>query len=100
MTRNEQIIQQEETERQEWEAKTVAFTLHDGQAFTIADARKLFDAVADVTNWKAPCAAFVPAPAVEAVCKAIEFYHGARAVVAGVQPITGKVLVESPGYSC
>jgi len=96
----EQILQQEETERQEWEAQTEAFRLHDGQSLTVADARKLFDAVADPQNWKAPCAAFVPAPAAEAVCKAIEFYHGARATVAGIQPLTGKVLVESTGYAC
>ncbi len=99
MTR-EEMQEQERTETAEFEAKTVAFQLHDGQTLTIAEARKLFDAVADPQDWRNPCAAFVPAPAVEAVCKAIEFYHGAKATLGGIQQITGKVLVQSAGYAC
>ena len=96
----EELIAQEEKDRKKFEAEKTAFKLHDGREVTIAEARKIMEKMWDEEDWRNPCAAFVPHQLVEAACKSIEFYHGAKAEIGGIQPLTGKVLVESPGYAC
>jgi hypothetical protein len=94
----EQVIAEENKAHKEYEAKTVGAKV-GGQDYTIAELRGVFDAVADVHNWKNPCGAFVSHRIVGVVCAALEFFHGSKAQIGGIQPITGKVFVSSPGYA-
>lgn len=93
-----EIVALENARRVEWESKTIAVML-EGQGYTIADLRKTFDAVCNSKDWKLPFAAFVPRQIVGVVIAAGEFFHGVKPVASGVQPLTGKVLVESSGYA-
>lgn len=90
----EQIRAEEEASRIRFEAETVV--TEEGE--TIAELRKVFDAVCDPTDWKAAWAAYVPHQIVGKVMRAVEYYHADRPVVCGMQPITGKVLLEGKGY--
>lgn len=100
MTTIEQIVQEEQNDHEEWERITVVYKLRDGQEITASVMRQVFDRVCDKDNWRSPCAAFVPAELVELVCAALEYFHGCKATLGGVQALTGKVLVESSGYAC
>jgi len=93
----DQIIADEQAARTEWESKKVVAKIGN-QEITIAELRKTFDAIC-AADWKQPCAAFVPHQIVGIACKAIEWFHGAKAEIGGIQPLTGKVLVSSPGYA-
>jgi hypothetical protein len=84
-------------EQTAYEAKTEAFRVA-GEPFTIADARRIFEKVQNKDHWKKPWAAAVPAIMVEAVIKAVEFYHADRAQIVGMEPLTGRVLMEGRGY--
>ena len=90
------IIEREEAERKAWEASKVV-TAH-GE--TIADLRKVFESAHGDQHWKKPFAVFAPHQIVGTLCRAIEFFHGCKAEIGGIQPITGKVYVASNGYAC
>lgn len=85
--------------RQEFESETVAATI-DGQAYTIADLRQLFDSVADPKQWKAPWAAYVPAALVPATIEAVKFFHADIPEIVGIEaaPGEGRVLLRGKGY--
>lgn len=74
------------------------YTIVTEQGETIADLRKAFDAVCDNTDWKAPWAAYVPHQLVGITMRAVEFFHADRPRIVGIQPITGRVLIEGKGY--
>ena len=90
----EQMIEQERREHAEYEAKTVVTE----QGETIATLRKVFDQVCNAKEWKAPWAAKVPHQIVGVVCRAVEFFHGDRAEIVGIEPITGRVMMTGRGY--
>ena len=90
----EQIIEKENRDREEWEARTVVTT----QGETIATLRKISDRVFDSNNWKAEWAAFVPHEMVGAVSRAVEYFHADRPEIVGIQELTGKVLMRGHGY--
>lgn len=89
-----EIERQERERRMAWEAATIA----TAQGETIAQLRDAFEAVCDKQNWKAPWAAYVPSQAVGIVCRAVEFFCADRPEIVGIQPLTGKVLLEGRGY--
>lgn len=80
-----------------YEATTVAAKVA-GLDLTIADLRKVTDAVFDPENWRLPWSAYVPHDLVAVVLAAVEFFHADRAEVVGVQELTGKVLLVGHGY--
>lgn len=85
----------EEARRQEAELDKMIVTAH-GE--TRGDLREVFDRVCDPEDWKAPIAAYVPHQLVGRVLRAIEFFHADTAKAVGIQPVTGKVLVQGNGY--
>jgi hypothetical protein len=95
----EQIMTEEREAHTKWERETVADVVN-GQSYTIADFRKITDAVFVPGNWKAAWAAAVPSAMVAVVSAAVCHYHGRRPRIVGIQPITGKVLMEGDGYAC
>ena len=88
----QEIIEQEESRRSEWERTTKVGD------YTIAELRKVSDAVFNPHNWKAPWAASVPHQLVGAVLAATEFFHADKATVHGIEQITGKVIMSGNGY--
>ncbi len=88
----EQIMADEETSRMEYEAREMF------KGFTIAELRKVSDAVFSKDHWKNEWAASVPHQVVGAVRAAVEFFHADTAILHGVEPITGKVLMSGRGY--
>lgn len=95
----EQVIAEERESHAKWEQETIADTVN-GHAYTIADFRKVVDAVFNRENWKAAWAAAVPHGMVAVVSAAVCHYHGRRPWIAGIEPITGKVLMAGDGYAC
>jgi hypothetical protein len=91
------IIAAELADHASYEATTVAARIN-GEAFTIADLRVVFDAVADAQNWKAPIACYVPHNAVAVVIAAVQWFQGDTLRAVGIQALTGKVLLEGNGY--
>jgi len=94
----QEVVARELAEAQAYEARTVACKI-GGREYTIADLRAVFDQMCDRGDWKAPCAAAVPQDIVGVCRAALEFFHGCRAYVGGIEPLTGKVLVGSNGYA-
>ena len=94
-----ELVAKEDDSRKEWESGTVAYQTAAGQSVTIADIRKVFDRICNRSDWKAPCAAYVPHELVEVSWAALSWFHGA-AWIGGIQPITGRVAVGSDGYAC
>lgn len=90
----EDIVKVEEERRKEFEARTVVTE----QGETIADLRKVFEAVCDAKDWKAPWAAAVPSRLVGIVIRAVQFFHADTPTTEGIQLITGKVLMSGKGY--
>ena len=91
-----------EVAHREWledEHHQVAWMMN-GREWTIAEFRTMFDILADEQDWKLRCSGYVPARLVAPMCAALEWYHGGRAWVGKVQPITGLVEVGSDGYAC
>jgi len=88
----EQILENERKAQAEYEAKTVV----DG--FTIAELRKVMDAVQNKDHWKKPWAASVPSQIVRAVFVAVEFFHADKPTLHGIEPLTGHVLMSGRGY--
>ncbi len=70
------------------------------EGFTIAQLRKVMDAIQNPDDWKGEWAAAVPHQIVTLVMRAVEHFHGATPRVVGIQPITGKVLMSGDGYAC
>lgn len=95
----EQILDEEAADHRAYEARTVAARLN-GQEYTIADLRLVFDKIKSPDGWKEPWAAAVPHQLVPLVLEAARFFHGDLARVVGVEPLTGKVLMEGRGYQC
>jgi len=93
---DEQMIEHERRSIAEYEAGTVVTE----QGETIADLRKIADAIFDEEDWKRPWAAAVPHQIVGAVLRTVEFFHGAEAETVGIERITGKVLMRGDGYAC
>ena len=91
----EQMIEQEEREREEYESRTVV-TDH---VETIAMLRKVFNSVCNQDHWKNEWSAKVPHQLVGAVTRAVEFFHADIPQVVGVEPITGLVIMHGKGYS-
>jgi hypothetical protein len=93
----ETIRAEEATRQAEFEAKTVAAKV-GGHDYTIAELRKVFDAVANEGDWKAAWAAAVPHQMVGLVIAAVEWFHADRAAVNGIEALTGRVLMSGKGY--
>jgi uncharacterized Ntn-hydrolase superfamily protein len=93
----EEIIAAEKASHAEYEARTVAARV-DGHDVTIAELRRVFEAVESKDGWKKPWAAVVPAPMVRLVIEAVKFYHADVARTVGIEPLTGRVLMEGNGY--
>jgi hypothetical protein len=75
MTTYEENVAAESAARAEFEARTVAFVVED-RAYTMADARVLFDRY-HPGDWKSPVdARNVPYAVIFALAEAIVFYHG------------------------
>jgi len=91
------VIEAERKATEKFEAETVAARI-DGHNYSIADLRKVFDAVCNPEDWKAPWAAFVPHQIVPVVMASVEFFHADRPTVGGIQPLTGKVSMMGKGY--
>ena len=90
------VIREEAKQQAEYERTKIV--TREGE--TIADLRKVFDAVCDQKQWKNEWAAAVPHQIVGVVCRASEFFQGSKVEIVGIQQITGKVLLRSPGYCC
>jgi len=88
----EQIIAEEKANREAFEAK------EKYKGYTIAELRKVFEAVQNKQNWKDEWAAEVPYDLVNAVIVAVEFFHADKATLHGIMPITGNVLMSGNGY--
>lgn len=91
MTRQE-LIQKEELARKEWEA----ITKIDG--YTIAELRRISDAIFDSQDWKNAWTADIPHSLVEAAIRATEYFHGNRPEILGIVPLSGKVRIAGKGY--
>lgn len=76
----------------EWE-KTEKF-----KGFTVAELRRVFDAVCNADNWKAPWAATLPHQHVPAVTAAVEYFHADTPTVDAIVPISGHVRMSGRGY--
>jgi hypothetical protein len=94
---NEQIIADERDQHLAFEKTTVGAYI-GGQPVMIADLRRTFDAVCNTADWKAPFAAFVPHQIVPLVIEAVKYFHADVPSIGGIQPLTGKILVEGRGY--
>jgi len=90
----EQILEDEAQQTAEFEAQTIV--TDDGR--TIAELHKVMDAGQNTDDWKAPWAASVHHSMVQVVMQAVEFYHADKAVVVGIEPITGYVMMTGRGY--
>jgi hypothetical protein len=88
----EQILAEEKAAQETFEAKETY------KGHTIAQLRKVFEAIENPEGWKKPWAASVPHPVVNAVLVAVEFFHADKARIAGIEPITGNVLMSGNGY--
>jgi hypothetical protein len=91
----EQIIEQERIERQAYEARTVV--TREGE--TIQVLRMAFDSICDESNWKSAWSATVNVQYVGLVMRAVEFFHGAKPELVGVEPLTGHILMRGNGYA-
>lgn len=82
---------------QAWEANTTG-AMVNGKPVTIAELRRAFDKVCNPHNWKAPWAAAVPHQLVSLVVEAVKFFHADAPTLAGIERLTGRVLMEGKGY--
>ncbi len=83
------------------DAITVAAHIND-QAFSVADLRRLFEAIEDKSNWKNPIRASIPAGNFNfrMFDEAVAWFHGSRLREIGPDPEEpGFVIVEGPGYA-
>lgn len=74
------------------------FVLVEGKKVTVAELRKIFDSICNEENWKLPWAAKVHHSMVGKVLAAAEFFLADKGEVVGIEPITGRVILEGKGY--
>jgi len=65
---------------------------------TIADLRKVVHQIFSTADWRNPWAAYVMPQAVNAVKRAVAFFHGNCPEVVGVERNRGRVLMKGRGY--
>ena len=90
----DEVVENERKARIEFEAKKVVTE----QGETIAELRKVFDAVCNENDWKDSFVAAVPHQLVGIVGRAVEFFHADKIELVGIEQTTGKVLVRGNGY--
>jgi hypothetical protein len=66
--------------------------------FSIEELHKAFDSVCDLTNWKYPVKAEIHPSLLQVTLRAIEFMTGTKGTVVSVNPETGRIGIEAPGY--
>jgi len=66
--------------------------------FSIEELHKAFDAVCDLNNWKCAVKAEIHPSLLQVTLRAIEFMTGTKGTVTGVNPETGRIAIEAPGY--
>jgi len=93
----EQVVAELMEKIQAEDSKRVVATLN-GHDFTIAELKRVFDCVADPTDWRKPWSAWVPFQAVGLVREAVRWFHGDFPKIHGFRPIDGKILMSGEGY--
>ena len=88
----EQIIQDEDASRRDWESRTIG---HKG--FTIAQLRTIFDQLCDPRDWKGPIFATVLGEGVMPAVAAIEYFTATTPTVA-LDMNTMTYVLSSVGY--
>jgi len=69
------------------------------RGYKVADIRRVFDAISDPEDWRAPISRWIPCDMVGIAQVAVEFFTCTELkVVAGPQALTGYVLVRADGY--
>jgi len=69
------------------------------KGYKVADIRRVFDAISDPEDWRAPISRWIPCDMVGIARVAVEFFTCTELkVVAGPQVLTGYVLVQADGY--
>ena len=94
---NEQQIAAERKAHAKYEERTTGARVN-GQEVTIAELRRVFEMVEDKDDWKAPWAAAVPHDLVPYVVAASRFFNDDIPRCVGIEPLTGRVLMEGRGY--
>lgn len=92
-----EAIERDREETRKLQAEYEARETYRG--FTIADLRKVSEAVFDKEDWKNPWSAAVHHSMVGAVLAAADFFHADEAVkLLGIEDFTGRVLMSGRGY--
>jgi hypothetical protein len=88
-----QTIAQIEAEMLEAEAH------QEYKGYKVSEIRKVFDAMADPDDWRAPIEAWIDHKLFGIAAVATEFFTCTELkVIGGPEPLTGRILVQADGY--
>jgi hypothetical protein len=69
----------------------------DGR-YSLAELRAAFELVAPFDNWKLPIKAWIAGSMLDVTMKAVEHFAGGDLSVIDVDPTSGRLEVQAPGY--